>query len=214
MPHARRLQALLLSIKPGMPLPHSAKIKTTRKEIAEQRRLVAVAKDLMDLRTESLEGRNFSPTPLRRASANAIQPAVPAGRRLRTLPRLRSPSATMPAPARRLHNLARTLSAAAAAATPTAAAAQPNSAPAVRCVVACGRGRDICAPAIRDTIVSLAQRRTASSAAPSMLYLGTPAFEATDALELQTTGFAKVGCPIRGTAVQHNLISRQFQGHF
>jgi hypothetical protein len=100
----------------------------------------------------------------------------------------------MPA-ARRLHNLARTLSTAAASTAAAPSAATP-SAPAVRCVVACGRGRDICAPAIRDTIVSLAQRHTASSAPPRMLYLGTPAFEAPDALELQTAGFAEVGCPI------------------
>ena len=77
-----------------------------------------------------------------------------------------------------------------------AAGAATSAAPAVRSVVACGRGRDICAPPIRDTIVALAQQATGKTTPPSLLYLGTPAFEADDALKLQTEGFAAVGCPV------------------
>ena len=86
----------------------------------------------------------------------------------------------------RLRPIVKGLSAEATSAAPAA----------VRRVVACGRGRDICAPPIRDTIVALAQKATGKTTPPSLLYLGTPAFEADDALKLQTEGFAAVGCPV------------------
>ena len=72
--------------------------------------------------------------------------------------------------------------------TTAAACATP---PSLRRVVACGRGRDICAPPIRDTIIALTCKAT-----PSLLYLGTPAFESPDALRMQTEGFAKMGCAV------------------
>ena len=60
-----------------------------------------------------------------------------------------------------------------------------------RRVVACGRGRDICHPVIRDEIVSLSGKAT-----PSLLYLGTPAFERPDALSMQTCAFHEIGCEV------------------
>jgi dipeptidase E len=101
----------------------------------------------------------------------------------------------MPPAAHRLRNVAAALSTAAPVALSTMAAAATVTAPVTRCVVACGRGRDICAPAIRDTIVQLAQRRCATTP-PALLYLGTPAFEGADAFELQTEGFTAVGCTV------------------
>ncbi len=71
----------------------------------------------------------------------------------------------------------------------------------VRRVVACGRGRDICAPPIRNAIVTLAQEAAGAAgrdgtALPSLLYIGTPDFDSEEGRELQTTGFADIGCRV------------------
>ena len=60
-----------------------------------------------------------------------------------------------------------------------------------RLVVACGRGRDICHPAIREQIIALTGK-----AQPALLYIGTPAFEAADARRMQTEGFKQAGCAV------------------
>ena len=92
----------------------------------------------------------------------------------------------------------------------TAAASAGAAAPPVRRVVACGRGRDICAPPIRDAIVALAQQAAGAAgrdatAPPSLLYLGTPDFESPDGLELQTRGFADVGCSVAHLELTHAI---------
>ena len=80
----------------------------------------------------------------------------------------------------------------------------------VRRVVACGRGRDICAPPIRDAIVALAKQAAEAAgrdaaAPPSLLYLGTPDYESREGLELQTAGFADVGCPVEELQLTHEI---------
>lgn len=69
---------------------------------------------------------------------------------------------------------------------------------AIPIVVACGRGRDISAPAIRDYIVKQARRQSKKdeSVPPKLLYLGTPDFESQDGFDLQMKGFVNVGCDI------------------
>lgn len=65
-------------------------------------------------------------------------------------------------------------------------------------VVACGRGRDISAPVIRDYIMKQARRKSNkdNSVSPKLLYLGTPDFESQDGLDLQMKGFVDVGCDV------------------
>jgi hypothetical protein len=60
-----------------------------------------------------------------------------------------------------------------------------------RRVVACGRGRDICHPVIRDEIIALSGKPQ-----PTLLYLGTPSFESVEAFAIQTQGFRDLGCAV------------------
>lgn len=85
----------------------------------------------------------------------------------------------------------------------SASAANEGTVAPVRRVVACGRGRDICAPPIRDAIVELAQKATGTTAPPSLLYIGTPDFDSQEGRELQTAGFAEVGCPVSELKLTH-----------
>ena len=67
---------------------------------------------------------------------------------------------------------------------------------AIPIVVACGRGRDISAPVIRDYIVKqacqrLSERGNNKDASPRLLYLGTPDFESQEGLDLQLKGYKK-----------------------
>ena len=65
---------------------------------------------------------------------------------------------------------------------------------AVPIVVACGRGRDISAPIIRDYIVQKARQRLGgnpNNEQPKLLYLGTPDYESQEGLDLQLKGYKK-----------------------
>ena len=66
-------------------------------------------------------------------------------------------------------------------------------------VVACGRGRDISAPLIRDYIMKQVSRQQSrkkdDSVLPKLLYLGTPDFESKEGLDLQLKGY-KERCDI------------------
>lgn len=67
---------------------------------------------------------------------------------------------------------------------------------AIPIVVACGRGRDISAPVIRDYILKQARQRLSEKGSnddvsPKLLYLGTPNFETQEGLDLQLKGYKK-----------------------